>query len=118
MTLVCAKWLDTPVVVVRLVTLTTSNDNVWMTSGRAEEGEVVAQFEMIHSHLPMTAQSLVSAGKFSEQELYQDIGKKSTCPLQPSKLMPPGESPVMGPHSFSLGITRKLKQIKIIVPEI
>ena len=73
-----------------------------MTSGRAKEGEVEARTEMIPSHLPMTAQSLVSAGKFFEPELYQEIGENSTCPMQTPKLMPPGESPVMGPHSFSL----------------
>ena len=54
-----------------------------MTSGRAEEGEVEAQFEMIHSHHPMTVQSLMSAGKFSERELYQEIGEKLLCPLRP-----------------------------------
>ena len=105
-------------VVVRLVTVITSKDHAWMTSGRAEEGEVVARFKMIHSHLPTTAQSLVSAGKFSEQELYQEIGETLIMPVVASQTHPPGESPEMGSHSFSLKVTRKIEQIKVRVPEI
>ena len=47
-----------------------------MTLGKAEEGEIEAQSEIIHSYLLLTAQSLARAEKFSERELYEEIGKK------------------------------------------
>ena len=52
-----------------------------MTLGRTEEGEVKAQFEMIHSHLQITVQSLASVRKFSERELNQEIGEKLIMPI-------------------------------------
>ena len=52
-----------------------------MTLGRTKEGEVEAQFEMIHSQLQITVRSLASARKFSEWELYQEIGEKLIMPI-------------------------------------